>query len=134
MSPAPQVTQPCTPAPPPTPHSGGRQHSPVGRGIGLEGEHHLHIHLHCTCTWICNCNRTCTCIFPYIYIFTATKTRRFSNFVRLWTSSSKTLQFNPISIVIFENEPISPRLLHSNSIYDDRFVFPILERTNVDLP
>ena len=52
-----------------------------------------------------------------------TKTRRFSNFVRLRTSSSKTLRFHPISIVIFENEPISPGILHSNSIDDDCFVF-----------
>ena len=49
---------------------------------------------------------------------TGTKTRRFSNFVRLRTSSSKTLRFDPISIVIFEKRAYIPAYTRSPSSWN----------------
>ena len=49
---------------------------------------------------------------------TGTKTRRFSNFVRLRTSSFKTLQFDPISIVIFEKRAYIPAYTRSPSSWN----------------
>ena len=51
-------------------------------------------------------------------VSTGTKTRRFSNFVRLRTSSSKTLRFDPISIVIFEKQAYIPAYTRSPSSWN----------------